>query len=287
MENVTFTLNNGVKMPAAGLGVFQVTDRKQCIDAVICAIENGYRMIDTAAVYGNEEAVGEAVRLCGVPREQLFVTSKLWFSDCGYGRAKRALESSLKKLGLDYIDLYLIHEPYGWLKQTWRALEECVDEGKVRAIGVSNFGINDLINIMDDARIKPAVDQIELHPFYQRRELLGFLREKDILPEAWAPFAEGKHGIFQSPILGEIAEVHGCTAAQVILAWLHAQGVAVIPKSVRPGRIAENGGFFRVKLSESEIAEIDRMDRGASLFPWDKGIRRPLRKLAGFFHLAF
>ena len=193
----------------------------------------------------------------------------------------------MKKLGLDYIDLYLIHEPYGWLKRTWRALEECVDEGKVRAIGVSNFGINDLINIMDDARIKPAVDQIELHPFYQRRELLGFLREKDILPEAWAPFAEGKHGIFQSPILAEIAGVHGCTAAQVILAWLHAQGVAVIPKSVRPGRIAENGDFFKVKLSESEIAEIDRMDRGASLFPWDKGIRRPLRKLAGFFHLAF
>ena len=287
MENVTFTLNNGVKMPAAGLGVFQVTDKKTCIDAVICAIENGYRMIDTAAVYGNEEAVGEAIKACGIPREELFITSKLWFSDCGYKRAKRALESSLKKLGLDYIDLYLIHEPYGWLKRTWRALEECADEGKVRAIGVSNFGIDDLINITDDARITPAVDQIELHPYFRREELLKFLREKNILPEAWAPFAEGKNGIFASPVLTEIAATHDGTVAQVILAWLHARGVAVIPKSVRPERIAENGDFFKVRLSEKEIAEIDRMDRGSSLFPWDKGIRRPLRKLFGFFHLAF
>lgn len=287
MENVTFTLNNGVEMPAAGLGVFQNTDKKTCIDSILYAIECGYRMIDTAAVYGNEEAVGEAIKACGVPRDQLFITTKLWFSDCGYKRARQALETSLEKLGLDYVDLYLIHEPYGWVKNAWRAMEECADEGMARAIGVSNFNERELVNLMEDAHVVPAVNQIELHPFYQRKELLAFMREQDILPEAWAPFAEGKLGIFKNPVLCGIAEAHGCTSAQVILAWLHAQGIAVIPKSTHRERIAENGDFFKVQLSKEEIARIDGLDRGESMFPWDKGIRKPLRKLAGFFHLAF
>ena len=286
MDEGYIRLNNGMEMPLVGLGVFRMKGY-ECKKIVISAVENGYRLIDTAAVYNNERAVGDAVRWCGLPREQLFITTKLWYTNCSYHNAKRALEKSLKNLGLDYVDLYLIHEPYGWLKGTWRALEECVREGKVRAIGLSNFDERDIENITRGAEIMPAVDQIELHPFYQRRELLGFLREKDILPEAWAPFAEGKHGIFQSPILAEIAGVHGCTAAQVILAWLHAQGAAVIPKTVNPDRMRENAAFAKVKLTDGDMLEVAALDRGESLFPWDKGWRRPLRKVMGFFHTGF
>ncbi len=286
MENKYFTLNNGVKMPCCGLGVFQNKDPKLCEKSVICAIENGYRMIDTAAVYGNEAAVGRAIKNCGVPREELFITTKLWFADCGYKKAKKALERSLKKLRLDYVDLYLIHEPYGWVKNAWRAMQECVREGKIRAIGVSNFGIKELENLIKGAEIVPAVNQIELHPFYARKELIKYLESRGILPEAWAPFAEGKLDIFRNPVICGIAEKHGCTAAQVILAWLHAQGVAVIPKSSKPERIRENGEFFKVNLSDEDIVAIDSLDRGESLFPWDKGYKVPLRKTLGFFHLG-
>lgn len=287
MSYSEFTLNNGVKMPAVGLGVFQNTDDKVCTDSVLAAIECGYRMIDTAAVYGNEEAVGRAIKQCGVPRDQLFITTKLWYSDCGYDRARKALEISLKKLGLDYVDLYLIHEPYGWVKRAWKALEECEDEGMIRAIGVSNFNKSELENLMDGAHVIPAVNQIELHPFYRRKELVDFLQENNILAEAWAPFAEGKRGIFTNQALTGIAGAHGCTVAQVILAWLNARGIAVIPKSTHKERIEENFRFMGVTLNAEEMAAIDALDAGESMFPWDKGIRKPLRKLAGFFHLAF
>ena len=280
-----FTLNNGIKMPAYGLGVFRM-EGAGCERAVLAAIENGYRMIDTAAAYGNEEAVGRAIKKCGVPRGELFVTTKLWYADCGRGRTKRALERSLERLGLDYVDLYLIHEPYGWLNGAWKDMQESLAEGKTRAIGVSNFGERELEKLAARSGIVPAVNQIELHPFYARKELIKYLESRGILPEAWAPFAEGKLDIFRNPVICGIAEKHGCTAAQVILAWLHAQGVAVIPKSSKPERIRENGEFFKVNLSDEDIAAIDSLDRGESLFPWDKGYKVPLRKTLGFFHLG-
>ena len=264
MGNVTFTLNNGVKMPAAGLGVFQVTDRKQCIDAVICAIENGYRMIDTAAVYGNEEAVGEAVRLCGVPREQLFVTSKLWFSDCGYGRAKRALESSLKKLGLDYIDLYLIHQPMGDYIGAYRAMEEAYKAGKLRAIGVCNCYPHVLADICETVAVKPAVNQVELHPFFQQENALALMKEYGVHPEAWGPFAEGSHGIFTHPVLTAIGQKYGKSAAQVALRWNVQRGVTVIPKSVHKERMEQNINIWDFTLSGEDMAEIAKLDIGRS-----------------------
>lgn len=285
-ENRYFTLNNGVKMPCLGLGVFRNTDPKECEKSIICAIENGYRMIDTAAVYGNERAVGSAVRHCGLPREELFITTKLWYADCCREMAKRALDRSLKKLGLGYVDLYLVHEPYGWLKSAWRGLEECAAEGKARAIGVSNFGERELEKLLCHANIAPAVDQIELHPYYQRRELLAYLKARGILPEAWAPFAAGNGGLLSEPAITRTAERLGCTPAQAILAWLHGLGAAVIPKSSRPERIAENAQFLKAALTDEDGAEIAALDRGESLFPWDKGWRRPMRKALGFFHIG-
>lgn len=285
-ESKYFTLNNGMKMPCLGLGVFRNKDPKECENSIICAIENGYRMIDTAAVYGNEQAVGNAVKHCGIPREELFITTKLWYADCSRDMAKRALDRSLKKLGLGYVDLYLVHEPYGWLKSAWRGLEESVADGKVRAIGVSNFGQRELEKLLGYAKIAPAVDQIELHPYFQRNELLAFLKECGIQPEAWAPFAAGQSGLLRDPVITGIAEKRGCSSAQTILRWLYGRGAAVIPKSSDPKRIKENAEFLNAALSDEDMRAISSLDRGESLFPWDKGWRRPLRKTLGFFHIG-
>ena len=283
MDEGYIRLNNGMEMPLVGLGVFRMKGY-ECKKIVISAVESGYRLIDTAAVYNNERAVGDAVRWCGLPREQLFVTTKLWYTNCSYHNAKRALEKSLKNLGLDYVDLYLIHEPYGWLKGTWRALEECVREGKVRAIGLSNFCERDIENITRGAEIMPAVDQIELHPLYRREKLLAYLNERGITPEAWAPFGAGKSGILDHPVIARVAERRGCTVAQAVLAWLRAKGAVAIPKSSNPERMAENLASLSVELTDEDIRNIDCLDLGDSLFPWDKGIRRPLRKAIGFLH---
>ena len=286
MEEKYFTLNNGVKMPCTGLGVFRNTDPAECERSVICAIENGCRMIDTAAVYRNEEAVGRAIKHCGVPREELFITTKLWYADCSEKRVERALERSLKKLGLDYVDLYLVHEPYGHVKSAWRGMEKCADDGRIRAIGVSNFGQKQLASLMKQAHIQPAVDQIELHPYYIRQELLDFLKKNGILAEAWAPFGAGKAGIFADPAIAYVAKKHGCTPAQAILAWLHSKGAATIPKSSNPARIKENLNFAAFVPDAEDTALIEALDRGRSLFPWDKGINVPLRKVMGFFHIG-
>ena len=213
------TLNNGIKMPAVGLGVFQVPDRVQCKQAVLDAISTGYRLIDTAAAYMNEEAVGEAIAECGVDRSDLFITTKMWVQDASYDGAKRAFEASLKKLGLEYLDLYLIHQPMGDYPGAWRAMEELYREGVVRAIGVCNFYPHVLADLCESAEIIPAVNQVELHPFFQQEDEIALMKEYGVVPEAWGPFAEGNHGIFTHPVLTAIGEKYGKSAAQVALRW--------------------------------------------------------------------
>ena len=213
------TLNNGVKMPLEGFGVFQVPDAAQCEQAVLDAISAGYRLIDTAAAYMNEGAVGAAIAKCGVPREELFITTKLWVQDASYEGAKKAMETSLGNLGLDYIDLYLIHQPMGDYIGAYRAMEEAYQAGKLRAIGVCNFYPNRLADLCETVNVIPAVNQIELHPFFQQEDALALMKEYGVQPEAWGPFAEGNHGIFTHPVLTEIGEKYGKSAAQVALRW--------------------------------------------------------------------
>lgn len=226
------TLNNGVKMPLEGFGVFQVPDPAVCEQAVLDAIATGYRLIDTAAAYMNEQAVGAAIQKCGVPREELFITTKLWVQDASYEGAKRAIETSLRNLGLDYIDLYLIHQPMGDYIGAYRAMEEAYREGKLKAIGVCNFYPNRLADLCETVEVTPAVNQVELHPFFQQENALTLMKEYGVVPEAWGPFAEGNHGIFTHPVLTEIGKQYGKTAAQVALRWNVQRGVVVIPKSI-------------------------------------------------------
>ncbi len=255
----TITLNNGVKMPRVGFGVFQV-DNNVCEKAVSEAISTGYRLIDTASSYKNEEAVGAAIRASGVPREELFITSKAFVQEMGYEKTKAAFESSLRKLGLDYLDLYLIHMPLGDYYGSWRALEELYKEGRIRAIGVSNFLPDRIIDLCFNAEIIPAVNQIELHPFYQREAELDILKEYGIIPQAWAPFAEGMNGMFTNPTLTEIAAAHGKSTAQIILRWNLQRGVCVIPKSVHQNRMVENAAVWDFELTEDELAKIAALD---------------------------
>ena len=259
-------LNNGVEMPILGFGVFQIDDLAECERSVRDAIDVGYRLIDTAASYGNEEAVGNAIRTSGVARNELFVTTKLWIADTGYEKTKRAFDRSMKRLQLDYLDLYLIHQPYGDVFGSWRAMEELHREGRIKAIGVSNFHPDRVMDFIVHNEVVPAVDQIETHPFHQQVETQKFLRENNIQIESWGPFAEGKNNIFRNEALVSIAEKHGKTVAQVILRWLTQRDIIVIPKSVRKDRMAENFDIFNFELAQEDMEAIRQLDTGTSLF---------------------
>lgn len=267
MSNVpTVKLNNGVEMPTLGFGVFQVPDLTEAEQAVAEALETGYRLIDTAAAYQNEEAVGKAIKNSSVNRDNIFVTSKLWVSDFNYRRAKAGIDNSLQKLDLDYIDLYLLHQPYGDTMGAWRALEEAQKEGKIRAIGVSNFYADQIKDLKLTMPVKPAVNQIEVNPWYQQDREVKFNQGEDIRVEAWAPFAEGKHGIFTNKVITQIGEKYGKSNGQVILRWLLQRGITVIPKSVHQKRMAENIDVFDFKLSDEDMVKITNLDKGESQF---------------------
>ena len=257
-------LSNGVKMPMEGFGVFQVQDPKVCEQAVLDAISVGYRLIDTAASYGNEEAVGAALQKSGACRDDLFITTKLWVSDSGYEGAKKAFESSLQKLGLEYLDLYLLHQPMGDYYGAWRALEELYKEGRIRAIGVCNFYPHVLADFCETVEVLPMVNQVELHPFFQQPDALSLMQEYEVQPEAWGPFAEGKHGIFTHSVLTEIGAKYGKSAAQVALRWNMQRGVVVIPKSTHRERMMQNFDIWNFSLTDEEMAAITPLDIGHS-----------------------
>lgn len=258
------TLNNGVKMPLEGFGVFQVPDPAQCEQAVLDAIASGYRLIDTAAAYRNEKAVGEAIKKSGVPREELFITTKLWVQDASYEAAKKAIQTSLDNLGLSFLDLYLIHQPMGDYVGAYRAMEEAYKEGKLKAIGVCNFYPHRLADLCETVEVIPAVNQVELHPFFQQENALALMKEYGVVPEAWGPFAEGNHGIFTHPVLTAIGQKYGKSAAQVALRWNVQRGVVVIPKSVHKERIEQNMNIWDFQLSDEDMAEIAKLDIGHS-----------------------
>ncbi|GAB3867048.1 aldo/keto reductase [Hymenobacter segetis] len=262
----TVTLNNGVKMPILGFGVYQIPDAAECEASVLAALKAGYRLIDTAAAYQNEEAVGNAIRKSGVPREELFITTKLWVADASYERAKPAFEASLRKLQLDYLDLYLIHQPFGDVYGAWRAMEELYKEGRIRAIGVSNFPPDRVMDFIVHHEVVPAVNQIETHPFHQQVETQQFLAENGVQIESWGPFAEGRNGMFTNELLVGLGRKYQKSVAQIILRWLTQRGVVVIPKSVKPERIAENFNVFDFELSAEDMAAIQTLDTGASVF---------------------
>lgn len=260
------TLNNGLKMPVLGFGVFQIPDPKQCEQSVVEAIKTGYRLIDTAASYGNEDPVGRAIASSGVDRSELFVTTKVWIQDVGYEQTKKAFEKSLRKLGLDYLDLYLIHQPYGDVFGAWRAMEELRKEGKIRAIGVCNFPDYRVMDLIVNSGVKPAINQIETHPFNQQQRSAEFLKANDVQIESWGPFAEGKNNLFTNETLVAIAANHGKSVAQVVLRWLVQRGVVAIPKSVSPERIAQNFNIFDFALTAGEMDSIKGLDQSTSLF---------------------
>jgi 2,5-diketo-D-gluconate reductase A len=260
------TLNNGVRMPLLGFGVFQIPDADECERSVSEALRVGYRLIDTAAAYGNEAAVGKAIKRFGIPRDELFVTTKLWIQDAGYDSARRAFERSIERLQLEYLDLYLIHQPFGDVYGSWRAMEELYREGRVRAIGVSNFYPDRLMDLIVHHQVVPAVNQIETHPFNQQIETQQFLQNNTVQIESWGPFAEGRNNIFANELLRSIAATYQKTVAQVILRWLIERGVVAIPKSVRPERIAENFDVFDFALSPDDMAAIATLDTRTSSF---------------------
>jgi len=259
-------LNNGVEMPILGFGVFQMNDPQECEQAVYDAIMAGYRLIDTAASYLNEEEVGRAIKRSDVPREELFITTKLWVQDTGYESTKKAFAKSLERLQLDYLDLYLIHQPFGDVHGSWRAMEELYREGKIKAIGVSNFHPDRLIDLIIHNEVIPAVNQVETHPFNQQIESAQFMKENNVQIQSWGPFAEGKNEIFQNDVLVSIAEKHNKSVAQVILRWLTLRGVIAIPKSVCQERIIENFNIFDFELSQEDMEKIAALDTKESLF---------------------
>ncbi|MFS0702567.1 aldo/keto reductase [Cellulomonas sp. 179-A 4D5 NHS] len=259
------TLNTGVAMPVLGFGVYQIPP-EQTEQAVTAALAAGYRHIDTAAAYGNEEAVGRALAASGIPRDELFVTTKLWIQDAGEEAARRAFDTSLGKLGLDRVDLYLIHQPFGDYYGAWRTMERLLADGAARAIGVSNFHADRLVDLIDHNEVVPAVNQIETHPFHQRTADQALMRERGVQIESWGPFAEGRNNLFADPVLSEIGAAHGKSVAQVVLRWLIQRDVVVIPKSVRPERMAENLDVLDFELTADETARIAGLDTGTSAF---------------------
>lgn len=259
------TLNNGIKMPVLGYGVYQV-DPVETVRCVLDAIEVGYRSIDTAQAYGNEEGVGNAIVKCGVPREELFLTTKVWITNAGYENAKRSIEESLNKLQSEYIDLLLIHQPFNDYYGTYRAMEEAYRAGKVRAIGVSNFYPDRFVDLANFCEVVPAVNQVETHVFQQQKKARSILKKYGTQIESWGPFAEGKHGIFTNPVLTEIGQRYGKSTAQVALRFLLQSGVIVIPKSTKKERMKENFQVFDFVLTDMEMHRIEALDTGESLF---------------------
>jgi 2,5-diketo-D-gluconate reductase A len=259
-------LNNGVEMPILGFGVFQVKDLDECERSVVDAIQTGYRLIDTAQSYENEEAVGKAIKRSGVRREELFITTKVWIQSNGYEGTKKAFENSLKRLQLDYLDLYLIHQPFGDIYGEWRAMQDLYKEGRIRAIGVSNFHPDRLIDLIVHNEVVPAVNQIETHPFHQQIETQKFLHENGVQIESWGPFAEGKNNLFHNELLLSICKKYGKTIAQVVIRWLTQRGVVAIPKSVRKERMEENFNVFDFELSDEDMETIKALDTNASAF---------------------
>ena len=264
MQHVT--LNNGTTMPILGFGVFQIPDPAECERSVIDAVNAGYRLIDTAASYMNEAAVGNGIRNSGVARQDLFITSKLWVQDTGYVNTQNAIEQSLQRLQLDYLDLFLIHQPFGDVHGSWRAMQDAYRAGKLRAIGVSNFQPDRLMDLIAFNDIAPAVNQIEVNPFHQQADSVAFMQEHGVQAQAWAPFAEGRNHLFQNPVLLAIAAKHGKSVGQVVLRYLVLRGIAVLAKTVRPERMAENLAVFDFSLDEADMAAIATLETGASSF---------------------
>ncbi len=262
----TKKLNNGIEIPILGFGVYQITDAKECENSVLEAINTGYRLIDTASAYGNEEAVGNAIVRSGIERKELFITTKLWIPDAGYDKAKKAFATSLKKLKLDYLDLYLIHQPFNDVHGAWHAMEELYKEGKVRAIGVSNFQPDRIMDLIVFNKVLPAVNQIETHPFNQQIETQKFLEEIKVQIESWGPFAEGRNDLFKNELLISTGKKYNKSVAQVVLRWLTQRGIVVIPKSVRKERIIENFNIFDFQLSVDNMNAIKTLDTNKSVF---------------------
>ena len=262
----TVKLNNGVEMPLLGFGVFQIPDAEECERSVTEALKTGYRLIDTAAAYGNEEAVGRAIKQSGIPREELFITTKLWISDGGYEKARAAFERSMKRLQLDTLDLYLIHQPYGDVHGSYRAMEELYRESRIRAIGISNFQPDRVMDMIMHHEVAPAVNQIETHPFNQQIETQKFLQENGVQIESWGPFAEGRNNMFQNELLVSLAAKYQKTVAQIILRWLTQRGIVAIPKSVRKERIVENFNIFDFTLTPEDMNAIATLDTKTSSF---------------------
>lgn len=263
-----FRLNNDLEIPAAGFGVFQVPDPAVCTQAVIDAVAAGYRLIDTAQSYGNEEAVGKGIAECGVDRQELFITTKVWISNYGYEKCLASVNASLEKMGLEYLDLVLLHQPFGDYYGAWRALEELYRAGKIRAIGVSNFYPDRIVNFCLNVEVRPAVNQVECNIFNQQDQILEWDRKYDVLTEAWAPFAEGKHNMFQNPVLSAIGEKYGKSVAQVILRWLYQRGIVSLCKSVKKARMEQNIVIFDFALSEEDMKQIAALNRNETSFFW-------------------
>lgn len=280
------TLNNGIKMPMVGFGVFQIPDPAVCQEVVEAAIKTGYRLIDTAQAYGNEEAVGKAIKASGVPREELFITTKLWISDMSYEGAKKAFAESLAKLDLDYVDLYLLHQPVGDTFGAWRALEELYAEGKIKAIGVSNFKNDQLANLSLFNKVTPAVNQVELHVFHQKQADQDYMASKGIQIESWGAFAEGKFDVFTNPVLKEIADKYAKSTAQVMLRWQLQRGVVSLSKSANPERVRQNFDIFDFELTADDMAKIAAINTDTTVYA-DHHAAQTIENLAGYIGKSY